>query len=500
MFKAFQKSFFLSFFTLIHLSGTLLGTADALSRLPLQSGTDYTPVPAEWTMLVNFLDWSPVTSSAVEEETKTDPILSRVYKFCHNGWTPATMGDPDLAPFTRRRDELSLQGGCVLWGSRVIIPNKLRKPILQELHSGHTGASRMKELARSYLWWPGLDKDLELLCSSCSECLQKRGMPPKAELHPWEWPRKPWHRIHIDHAGPVDNNYYLIVVDAHSKWVDIHKANGTTAAETIRHLCRSFANFGLPISVVSDNGPCFTSGEFKDFMVNCGVKHIRTAVYKPSTNGLAERMVQTFKQALKASKEPIQLTIDRFLFNYRLTPHSTTGLSPAELMFGRKLRSRLDLVWPSDDVSARVAMKQQHQKDHHAAKPRTVDYEENSPVMVKNYSKYGSRWTPAMVSKQTGPVSYRCRLDDGNIVKRHQDQIQTRSLPCPVVDTGIDEMPPLPVVSPVLPVETLGSPHQSPGQHSDQVTVADSSNQPATQFEPCHRSARQRRPVERLDL
>ena len=92
-------------------------------------------------------------------------------------------------------------------------------------------------------------------------------------------------------------------------------------------------------------------------------------------------MVQTFKQALKASKESIQVTIDRFLFNYRLTPQSTTGLSPSELIFAHKLRSRLDLVWPSDYACARVAMKQQHQKDHYAGKPSTVDYKENSPVM-----------------------------------------------------------------------------------------------------------------------
>ena len=114
--------------------------------------------------------------------------------------------------------------------------------------------------------------------------------------------------------------------------------------------------FGLPVPIVSDNGPCFTSQEFKDFAKNSGIRLITTAVYKNSTNGLAERMVQTLKRALRTSKESIQLTLDRFLFNYRLTPHSTTGVSLAELMFGR--RSRLDLLWPTDTVSARVAERQ----------------------------------------------------------------------------------------------------------------------------------------------
>ena len=81
---------------------------------------------------------------------------------------------------------------------------------------GHSGASRMKELARSYVWWPNMDKDLENLANSCQDCLVLRAMPPKAELHPWEWPDRPWHRLHVDYAGPVDGRYFLVIVDAHS--------------------------------------------------------------------------------------------------------------------------------------------------------------------------------------------------------------------------------------------------------------------------------------------
>ena len=279
-------------FDLVHRSGKLLCTADALSRLPLPNCTDFTPIPTDWTMLVNFLDWSPVTSANVKSETTKDPILSKLYKYCESGlWEPA-LKDPIFSPYVRRKDELSLQCGCILWGTRIIIPNKLRDDIKKELHSGHTGASRMKELARSYLWWPNLDKELENLCNSCPECLEKRGMPPKAELHPWEWPKAPWHRIHVDYAGPVDGNYFLIIVDAHSKWVEIFKTKGTTAQGTIKCLSHLFSQFGLPVSIVSDNGPCFTSQEYKTFLSNSGVRQILTAVYKPSTNGLAERMLQ----------------------------------------------------------------------------------------------------------------------------------------------------------------------------------------------------------------
>ena len=198
-------------FVLKQRSVALLGTADALSRLPLQSPDETTPIPAEWSTLVNFLDAAPLNNSQVKSSTRTDPTLSKVYRFCADGWPTVALADPDLTPHYRRRTELSIQDGCVLWGSRVVIPNDLRSSLFDELHSGHAGLSRIKELARNYLWWHNLDRDLEELTRSCPECLTYRVAPPKAVLHPWEWPTRPWHRIHIDYAGPVHGRYFLLL-------------------------------------------------------------------------------------------------------------------------------------------------------------------------------------------------------------------------------------------------------------------------------------------------
>ena len=483
-------------FTLRHRSGSLLGTADALSRLPLSDKSnpiyENTPIPCEWHLLVNFLDSSPVTSDDIRKETNKDPTMSKVLKFCELGWPTTPTGDPNLTPFIRRKDELSLQNGCILWGARVIVPPNLRQRILSELHSSHSGSSRMKELSRSYLWWPGLDKDLEDLCNSCPDCLSNRASPPKAELHPWEWPTRPWHRIHVDYAGPVDGRYFLIIVDAHSKWVDVYHTRGTTTAETISCLQHSFAQFGLPISIVSDNGPCFTSQEFKEFMQNSGLKHITTAVYKPSTNGLAEKMVQTFKRCLKKSSSTadIQLTIDKFVFNYRLTPHSTTGVSPAELMFGRRLRSRLDLLWPDENVYAKVHERQQAQRRGHSKEPRKVQLSPESNVMIRNYTNRGPKWVPSVVTEQTGPLSYRCSLPSG-VVKRHQDQIIARNELPPDIETEIPiEISPFPKVDTVpsnVPINT---------SVPDDTAIGTS---PQSLSSP-RRSSRPRKPVDRLNL
>ena len=103
-------------------------------------------------------------------------------------------------------------------------------------------------------------------------------------------------------------------------------------------------------------------------------------------------------------------------------------MSPAELVFGRKLRSRLDLFWPGESLATRVADKQQSRKDNHSLVGRSLTITPGSPISIRNYST-GPKWIPARVQSQTGPLSYRCQLQDGGVAKRHQDQIITRQLP-----------------------------------------------------------------------
>ena len=137
-----------------------------------------------------------------------------------------------------------------------------------------------------------------------------------------------------------------------------------TSTKTIEKLRIVFATHGLPQKVVTDNGPSFVSSEFKEFMVRNGIKHVTSAPYHPSSNGLAERPVQSFKHGTKRiSGDAIQERISKFLFNYRITPHTTTGVPPAQLLMGRKLRSRLDLLYP--ELADKVETQQLKQKHFH---------------------------------------------------------------------------------------------------------------------------------------
>ena len=129
--------------------------------------------------------------------------------------------------------------------------------------------------------------------------------PPTALLHPWVWPSRPWQRGHIDFAGLIRGHTYLVLVDAHSKWPEVIDMSSTTATRTTEALQSIFASYGLPLqlAIVSDNGPQFSSAEFKDFLVHNGIKHLCSAPYHPATNGLAECFVQSLKKALLVAKQ-----------------------------------------------------------------------------------------------------------------------------------------------------------------------------------------------------
>ena len=193
-----------------------------------------------------------------------------------------------LVPYYRCRNELSIECGCLLWGSRVVIPPKLQDYVLSELHVSHPGIVRMKTVARKYIWWPNLDKELEELVQTCPECQANRRRPETAPLHPWNWSTTAWQRIHIDFAGPFLGRMFFLIIDAYSKWLEIFLMPTTTSTKTIETLRSLIARYGLPEQVVSDNGPQFTSDEFKGFCKSNGIRHITSAPYHPSTNGAIE--------------------------------------------------------------------------------------------------------------------------------------------------------------------------------------------------------------------
>ena len=212
--------------------------------------------------------------------------------------------------------------------------------------------------------------------------------------------------------------------DAHSKWIEIHATSSSTSSTTIELLRKTFASLGLPEILVSDNATAFTSAEFSEFLQRNGIRHVRTPPYHPASNGLVERAVQSFKEGMKHIRDgSINTRLARYLFKYRSMPHLSTGMSPAEMLYGRKLRTQLDLLVPSIGKNVRDAQDRQRRNHDTHCRPRSFSWGDS--VYVKNYGP-GPKWLPGNIVETEGSVMYQIQLSDGRMVRRHADQLRSR--------------------------------------------------------------------------
>jgi transposase InsO family protein len=346
-----------------------------------------------------------------------------------------------------------------LWGYRIIIPAVFREQILQELHVGHLGIVKMKAIARSYVWWPGIDADIERLCAGCGACAAEAPAPPRAPVQPWQYPAEVWTRLHIDFLGPWQGKTFLILIDASSKWVEAFSMANTTGTAVVKILRETFARFGLPKQIVSDNGPPFTGREVDAYMRYYGITHTFTPAYHPASNGAAEAAVKLCKRALKkAFREhaDVEEALQEYLMAYRNTPHSTTGQSPAMLLQRRGLRCRLDMLRPGRDLEQRVQAAQGRQV--RAAGGTDRIFSVGDLVWFRDYGS-GEKWLRGKVDSLIGSrIVVVVRENDLSIkFRRHVDQVRSRapvsvlSWPGPMGHAQGPPPPPMPAAHPVVP-------------------------------------------------
>ena len=279
------------------------------------------------------------------------------------------------------------------------------------------------------------------LCSSCVPCCEHRNAPAKQPNHPWILPEKPWSRIHVDHAINFMGQNWLVVIDAYSKYPCIHPTSSISSKTTTDLLDEDFSHFGYPHTIVSDNATCFTSEEFQTYCKERNIIHLTGAPYHPSTNGAAERLVQTFKQALRKSSKSPRKALQEFLMQYRRTP-TANGYSPSELLNGRQLRTLIDTLLPSPP---HIAQSKICTKDNKVKNTRP-HFKVGDPCYALYFGprrNQDPRWVPALIIRKHGSSMFHVQVaPKGPIWRRHINQLQPRYASSS--DTDIDDIPSTP--------------------------------------------------------
>lgn len=278
----------------------------------------------------------------IVKATKSDDSMQEIRRAIENdNWNRQ-----EIKAFCPFKDELSYVNDLVIRGSKLVIPTSLRERMITLAHEGHPGQVVMKRRLRDRCWWPGMDKEASKKCDSCEGCRLVQSTDPPEPMSRRPLPNKAWVDLAIDFLGPLPDSgeSILIIVDYFSRYFEFEIMTRITASDTIRRLDKIFRRLGYPHTITLDNGRQFASKEFEDY---CKLKNIHlnfTTPYWPQENGQVERQNRSLLKRLRISHAlhgDWKQELGNYLELYYTTPHSTTGKTPTELMFGRTNRSKI---------------------------------------------------------------------------------------------------------------------------------------------------------------
>ncbi|XP_041940375.1 uncharacterized protein K02A2.6-like [Alosa sapidissima] len=410
-------------------------TADCLSRLPLPHSEPSLEEDIEVALTSTL---TAVTDAEFKAACTSCPVQTQLRGLLTSTW-PASAKHltPALQPFFKLRYELSLQGDCVVRGPhRLVVPDSLQSKFISLAHDTHQGIVRTKQRLREAYWWPGMDAQVETAIKSCITCQShdKSAVTHTPPLQPVPYPDGAWEKVAIDIVGPferapIDCRFAVTLIDYHSKWPEVAFLSHATSQTVIQFLSSVFSREGDPKELISDNGSQFVSLEFETFLQDRGIVHRKSSVYYPRANGEIERFNRSLKDTLQTALlegQPWKEFTREFIHVYRATPHSTTQCSPAELLHGRPMRTRLHVAGrplpqnhsPSlQQVASKVGENQRKSKAYtdHKRGAKGVSFQCGSYVRVrkpgilpKTHCKFSK---PLRVMEKRGQYTY--LLSDG---------------------------------------------------------------------------------------
>jgi len=459
-------------YTISHVPGKDIATADVLSRAPVNSTAEGLSEEEVNLYADSVIASMPATEKRLREIQKhqdNDDILRQLKQYCAEGWPDKFTIGREFQLYLPFSGDLTVHDGLLLFGCRLVIPASLRADILKKLHEGHLGITKCRERAKQSVWWPGLNKELTKMIEKCDTCSRER-INFRETMMPTEFPTRAWSTVGAD-LFQIDNKQYLVVVDYYSRYFEVAKLSSTSSEAVIEHFKSIFARHGIPEVVRSDNGPQFASESFRKFAHDWDFSHVTSSPHFPQSNGEAERAVRTIKSLLKKSSDPYLA-----LMAYRSAPLAN-GHSPTELLMGRKIRTTVPVI-PSQlkpactDTERLIRSEQQYrqkQQRNYNRRHRAHDLPRLQPgdhVWVKDIHQRGT-----VMSTAGTPRSYVVETPRGTLRRNRFHLSPTSvapetstetSISVPDPETSLENNVPAAVSTPVTPEVRHDSSQQTP--------------------------------------
>lgn len=416
-----------------YVPGKLMYLADTLSRSYLKDKVEDDPEMME---VIHSLKYFPLSKNRMNQfktATQEDDDLKVVYEYCKEGWPDKLKYESsNLKTYFKIKNDLYVECGLVMLNDKIVVPTSLRKEMLTLIHEGHFGMEKCKSRARESLYWPGMSRDIEIMVSKCEVCEKFGKANTKEPLIPHSIPSRPFEKIGID-ILEFRNVNYLIIMDYYSKWLEIEKLSSKNITEIKQRLKILFSRFGIPSEIVSDNSP-FNSYEFKEFAREWDFECIFVSPRYPQSNGMAEKAVGISKSILKKSFEDREEYI-LGLMAYRNTPISGINLSPSQIMFNRRVRTKLpisrNLLKPklNTNIKEKLLKRQNKQKQYFDKGSKILKpLKPGDNVLIYNFDN--KTWEPAQVINKTkNPRSYVVKTKSGRILIRNRKYLKSTLTP-----------------------------------------------------------------------
>ncbi|UYV62687.1 K02A2.6-like [Cordylochernes scorpioides] len=382
-------------YKIVHTPGKNLIVADALSRSPrmkVETQELEEELCAYVQQVVSFMPISDVRVKEIKESQDKDQVIQNIIKYTQEGWPERTNVSMSESQYWPAKDDFSVENGILLKGSRYVIPENIRKGLLQRIHEGHLGIVKCRERAKASVWWPRITSKIEEMVRTCPMCIEERTNRHQPLL-PSEFPNCPWEKVGVD-LFTLKGQNYLLITDYYSRYPEIARLEDMTSASVIVHCKSIFVRHGIPLEVRSDNGPQFGS-LFKEFAHDYGFTHVTSSPRYPQSNGFIESFVKIVKERISKSKDPYLA-----LVAYRATPLAN-GFSPAELSMGRR------------NLKKQEAIQREKQKYYF---DRAKGVRERPPLDVNDRVWLTDLKTPGVIiSKAETPRSYMVDTPRGRV-------------------------------------------------------------------------------------